>query len=40
MPGKDLSEVLELEWEAGRRDPYRSVARLIHLVGRKKSIQG
>ena len=35
MPGDDLPEVLELEWEAGRRDPYRSVARLIHLVGRK-----
>jgi hypothetical protein len=32
--------VLDLEWEAGRRDPYRSVARLIHLVGRKKPIQG
>ena len=39
MPGEDLPEVLELEWEAGRRDPYRSVARLIHLVGRKKSVQ-
>lgn len=40
MPGEDLPEVLELEWEAGRREPYRSVARLIHLVGRKKPIQG
>ncbi len=39
MPGEDLPEVLELEWEAGRREPYRSVARLIHLVGRKKPIQ-
>ena len=37
---EDLPEVLELEWEAGRRDPYRSVARLIHLVGRKKPVQG
>jgi S-adenosylmethionine-dependent methyltransferase len=35
MPGEDLSEVLELEWEAGRREPYRSVARLIHLMGSK-----
>jgi S-adenosylmethionine-dependent methyltransferase len=40
MPSEDLPEVLDLEWEAGRRDPYRSVARLIHLVGRKKPIQG
>ena len=34
MPGEDLPEILELEWEVGQRDPYRSVARLIHLVGR------
>jgi S-adenosylmethionine-dependent methyltransferase len=40
MPGEDLPEVLDLEWEAGRREPYRSVARLVHLVGRKKPIQG
>lgn len=33
--GPDLPDVLEAEWEAGRRDPYRSVARLVHLVGRK-----
>jgi S-adenosylmethionine-dependent methyltransferase len=39
-PGEDLSEVLELEWEAGRREPYRSVARLIHVLGSKKPIQG
>ena len=32
-----LQDVVELEWEAGRRDPYRAVARLIHLVGRKRS---
>jgi S-adenosylmethionine-dependent methyltransferase len=38
MPGGNLPEVLELEWEAGRREPYRSVARLIHLVGRKKPV--
>lgn len=34
-PGPDLPDVLEAEWEAGRRDPYRRVARLVHLVGRK-----
>jgi SAM-dependent methyltransferase len=27
--------VLTLEWEAGRRDPYRSVARLVHLIGQR-----
>jgi S-adenosylmethionine-dependent methyltransferase len=32
-PGADLPEVLELEWQASRRDPYRYVARLIHLIG-------
>ena len=36
-PGPDLPEVLEAEWEAGRRDPYRGIARLVHLVGRKSS---
>ncbi len=34
-PGPDLSDILDLEWEAGRRDPYRTVARLIHLLGRR-----
>jgi S-adenosylmethionine-dependent methyltransferase len=38
MPGEDLPEILELEWEAGKREPYRSVARLIHVVGRKESL--
>lgn len=36
MPGEDLPEILELEWESGKREPYRSVARLIHVVGRKE----
>jgi S-adenosylmethionine-dependent methyltransferase len=36
MPGEDLPEMLELEWEAGKREPYRSVARLIHVLGRKQ----
>ncbi len=35
--GTDLPTILELEWEAGRTDPYRSVARLIHVVGERKS---
>jgi SAM-dependent methyltransferase len=39
MPGDDLPEMLELEWEGGRRDPYRSVARMIHVLGRKKTTQ-
>lgn len=34
-PGSDLDDVLEAEWEAGRRDPYRRVARLFHWVGVK-----
>lgn len=38
LPGDDLPEVLELEWEAGKKDPYRSVARLIHVIGRKNLI--
>ena len=34
-PDSDLIEdIVKLEWEAGRRDPYRGVARLIHLIGR------
>ena len=36
MPDENLPEILELEWEAGKREPYRSVARLIHVVGRKE----
>jgi hypothetical protein len=40
MPGEDLPEVLELDWETGQREPYTSVARLIHPVGRKEPIQG
>ena len=34
-PADDLSDALELERQACTMDPYRSVARLIHLVGRK-----
>jgi SAM-dependent methyltransferase len=35
-PDSKLPDILELEWEAGRRYPYRPVARLIHVVGSKK----
>ncbi len=38
VPGEDLPEILELEWEAGKREPYRSMARLIHVVGRNKQV--
>jgi S-adenosylmethionine-dependent methyltransferase len=38
VPGEDLPEILELEWEAGKREPYKSVARLIHMVGRRKPV--
>ena len=34
-PDPNLPDVLKLEWEAGRRDPYGSVARLIHLIGQR-----
>lgn len=35
-PAANLSSILELEWQAGQREPYRSVARLIHLVGQRR----
>jgi SAM-dependent methyltransferase len=34
-PGSELPEILKLEWEASRRDPFRAVARLIHLIGQR-----
>ncbi|WP_239309756.1 MULTISPECIES: methyltransferase [unclassified Frankia] len=33
--GADFDLVCDLEWEAGRRDPYRHVARLFHLVAHR-----
>ena len=36
-PSTNLQEIMQLEWEVGRRDPYRQIARLIHLFGRKSS---
>jgi S-adenosylmethionine-dependent methyltransferase len=35
-PPDELEDVLAAEWEAGRRDPYRSVGRLFHLIGRRR----
>ena len=35
-PGEDLDDVLKAEWEAGRRDPYRAVGRLIHVLARRE----
>jgi S-adenosylmethionine-dependent methyltransferase len=35
-PGEDFTHVLEAERRAGERDPYRRVARLLHLVGRRR----
>ncbi|KPM50376.1 methyltransferase [Frankia sp. R43] len=31
-PGPDLDTVLDAEWTAGSRDPYRQIARLYHLI--------
>jgi hypothetical protein len=33
----DFATVCELEWRAGERDPYRSVARLFHLVAARRT---
>jgi S-adenosylmethionine-dependent methyltransferase len=35
--GKDGELAVEAEWRAGQRDPYRQVARLLHLVGQRTS---
>jgi SAM-dependent methyltransferase len=34
-PPPEIDEILELEWEMGRREPYRRMARLIHLIARR-----
>jgi hypothetical protein len=34
LPADRFDRLLTLEREAGRRDPYRAVARLIHISGR------
>ena len=35
-PVDDVADVLVAEWEAGRRDPYRRVACLLHVLARKR----
>jgi len=35
--GPDFDVLCDLEWEAGCRDPYRAVARLFHVVARRRS---
>ncbi|MBL7490833.1 methyltransferase [Frankia sp. AgB1.9] len=37
-PGPDLDTVLEAEWRAGERDPYRQVARLYHLIHQRRPL--
>jgi S-adenosylmethionine-dependent methyltransferase len=36
-PGPDLPDILEAEWQVSLRDPYRSVSRMLHVVGRRTS---
>jgi hypothetical protein len=31
-----LADVIQAEWEAGRHDPYRALARLLHVVGSRR----
>lgn len=37
--GEGFDQVLEAEWEAGLRDPYRQVARHFHLIARSRERQ-
>jgi S-adenosylmethionine-dependent methyltransferase len=34
-PGHDSEFAVEAEWRAGQTDPYRQVARLLHLIGER-----
>jgi SAM-dependent methyltransferase len=34
-PAPGMERAIEAEWEAGRRDPYRRVARLVHVIARR-----
>jgi hypothetical protein len=33
--GADFDTIVELEWKAGQRDPYRHLARLFHLIAHR-----
>ncbi|MEU6714146.1 methyltransferase [Nonomuraea sp. NPDC046802] len=35
VTGAELADIVELEWQAGLRDPYRGVARLFHLIAER-----
>lgn len=35
-PAQDVDDILAVELEASRRDPYRRLSRLFHLVGRRR----
>lgn len=35
-PDDNMEDILASEWEAGRREPYRSVARLMHVIAQKQ----
>jgi hypothetical protein len=35
----DFDDFLELEWQAGMREPYRSIARCFHLISRRPTTQ-
>ncbi|MGW6318630.1 methyltransferase domain-containing protein [Streptomyces sp. NPDC055099] len=37
--GDDFDQVVQAEWEAGRIDPYRQIARHFHLISRAGQIQ-
>ena len=39
-PGEDAEAILRVEEAASRRDPYRSVGRLLHVIGRKHEASG
>jgi S-adenosylmethionine-dependent methyltransferase len=38
VPPDEFADLSELEWQAGQRDPYRSTARLFHLVARREGL--
>jgi S-adenosylmethionine-dependent methyltransferase len=39
LEADDFSQVCELEWQAGLRDPYRKVARIFHAIAQKVSTE-
>lgn len=39
-PGDDSALAVEAEWRAGKTDPYKRVARLLHLIGKRRNDLG